>query len=360
MIIHLVSGFLGSGKTTAIISAVRILKERGVLVSVITNDQGEFLVDSRLMQGSGISFAEVTGGCFCCNYDELEKQIEFLKKSAGARVIFAETAGSCTDLTATVLKPLLKYHGDQIENLTFSTFIDSQLLLNYIMNGSLPYKDETSYIWHKQMEEPDLLVINKVDMLNQDESHKVREWVHSAFPSRQMLYQNSLEPGSVNAWVGAIGYMSMFGKHRSIDVDYNVYGAGEANLAWLDEEIGITSKDGSALMVAHKLIYRLTSSIDMNGLPIGHLKFLLSYNGQTDKISYTAILNRNMLKITSPAHSDDVKLLINARVQASPEMLKSIAESVIRLLKSEPGILLIEKNISCFKPGFPEPTHRIE
>ncbi|HLF34243.1 MAG TPA: GTP-binding protein [Cyclobacteriaceae bacterium] len=361
MIIHIVGGFLGSGKTTGIISAVKILQGRGVKVSVITNDQGNSLVDSNLMKGSGISFAEVTGGCFCCNYEQLEKNIDFLKKSTGADVIFAESVGSCTDLVATVLKPLMKFRGNEIKNLTFSSFIDSQLLLHYIENASLPFSTDTSYIWHKQLEESDILILNKTDLLNKAEIQKLRDWVKSGIPSdRQILYMNSLETGSVNVWVGAIGYMSMLGKRKSLDIDYNVYGAGEANLAWLDEEIEISSNDGSALMVAHKLIYRLANSIHMNGLPIGHLKFLLNYNGLTDKISYTAVLNRNMLKISTPARSDEVRLLVNARVQTSPEILKSIVESVISPFKSESDIEITEKNVSDFKPGFPKPTHRID
>jgi len=44
MKIHLLSGFLGSGKTTAIQSACRILQERGIKAAVITNDQGIRLV----------------------------------------------------------------------------------------------------------------------------------------------------------------------------------------------------------------------------------------------------------------------------------------------------------------------------
>ena len=46
MQIHLVGGFLGSGKTTAIIAAARQLISRGQTVGIITNDQGKFLVDT--------------------------------------------------------------------------------------------------------------------------------------------------------------------------------------------------------------------------------------------------------------------------------------------------------------------------
>jgi G3E family GTPase len=46
MKLHLIGGFLGSGKTTAITNASLLLKNKGILAGVITNDQGNYLVDS--------------------------------------------------------------------------------------------------------------------------------------------------------------------------------------------------------------------------------------------------------------------------------------------------------------------------
>lgn len=46
MKLHLVGGFLGSGKTTAIINAAKKLMKDGKRVGVITNDQGRYLVDT--------------------------------------------------------------------------------------------------------------------------------------------------------------------------------------------------------------------------------------------------------------------------------------------------------------------------
>lgn len=132
MNIHLIVGFLGSGKTTAITNASNILFEKGVTTSIITNDQGKYLVDSKFVQSENIPCAEVTGGCFCCNYDQLSDQIELLRKTAKPSMIFAESVGSCTDLVATVLKPLLKFKKGSGERVTFSTFTDARLLLRYL------------------------------------------------------------------------------------------------------------------------------------------------------------------------------------------------------------------------------------
>ena len=83
MQLHLVGGFLGSGKTTAIGSACELLRRRGRRPAVVTNDQGEVLVDTRLLAGAGIPTAEVVGGCFCCRYPELVERIAALAAAGG-------------------------------------------------------------------------------------------------------------------------------------------------------------------------------------------------------------------------------------------------------------------------------------
>jgi G3E family GTPase len=142
MKINLVGGFLGSGKTTAIANASKMLQAKGLTSSIITNDQGKYLVDSHYIQGIDIPTLEVTGGCFCCNYDQLDLSIDRLKEQANPKIIFAESVGSCTDLVATVLKPLLKFRED-VDQVTFSTMVDSRLFINYLKKEPLPFGADT-------------------------------------------------------------------------------------------------------------------------------------------------------------------------------------------------------------------------
>lgn len=59
MQLHVVGGFLGSGKTTAIIAAARHLIREGKKVGVVTNDRGSHLVDTAFFQNSNISTVEI-------------------------------------------------------------------------------------------------------------------------------------------------------------------------------------------------------------------------------------------------------------------------------------------------------------
>lgn len=358
MKIHLVGGFLGSGKTTAIANAAKILSDKNITTSVITNDQGNYLVDSRFIKQTGIPFAEVTGGCFCCNYNQLDSQISLLKKDFNPSAIFAEFVGSCTDLIATVLKPLLEYRRSEIEQVTFSSFVDARLLLTHLQGTTLPFSVETNYIWEKQIEEAEILVVNKVDLLSNSELESLQLMVKDSYPSKQILFQNSLDQESINKWIEALDETQKLKIHQVIDVDYVKYGAGEANLAWLDEEIEFVTTDNSSVEIANAFIRELSNEIVSRSLPIGHLKFFLSFNDQALKLSYTTVLDDKTLEPLSLEKSNSANLLINARIQTSPEELRNILFDVLDHFKSRKDLTINEKFLSYFQPGFPNPTHR--
>ena len=105
MRVHFVGGFLGSGKTTAIVNACRVLRDHGLRSGVVTNDQGRLQVDALFARSAGLPAVEVSDGCFCCRYDDFDERIAGLVERERPDHIFAESVGSCADIVATVLKP---------------------------------------------------------------------------------------------------------------------------------------------------------------------------------------------------------------------------------------------------------------
>ena len=100
----LVGGYLGAGKTTLILRVADMLRRRGQRVGVILNDQDSGLVDTRMAEAAGVDSREVAGGCFCCRFGDLLEAAQSLRR-ARPDVIFAEPAGSCIDIAATVVQP---------------------------------------------------------------------------------------------------------------------------------------------------------------------------------------------------------------------------------------------------------------
>ncbi|MDD1769989.1 MAG: hypothetical protein LUO79_02790 [Methanomassiliicoccales archaeon] len=67
MDILLISGFLGSGKTTMILSTIEeIIKRKHKKVVVIVNDFGQIGIDGKVMEKYGLKVREMPSGCICC------------------------------------------------------------------------------------------------------------------------------------------------------------------------------------------------------------------------------------------------------------------------------------------------------
>jgi len=355
----LVGGFLGSGKTTAIVEAAKYLSNAKKKVGVITNDQGTQQVDSMFVKGQDIPSEKVSGGCFCCNYRDLEKGIHTLIDNNNPDIIFAESVGSCTDLAATVINPLLSFNPDKYE-IVLSVFADVRLLIQFLKNEEDIFYDNVNYIYEKQLEEADIIVVNKIDLLNEEQLASAKKLITAEYGDKIIRYQNSLSKGSVREWLQLINDNFYNTSLRStLEINYDIYGAGESELAWLDEEIGIVAKDKNAIAAGYSLIDKIYTKIAQREYPIGHLKFLIDDEKQKWKISFNSIAVHPGADVPHHLETDRIIILINARVQTSPVLLREIIEEAIIETEIAMSCKMVENNLSAFRPGYPNPTYRI-
>ncbi|MDR3715037.1 MAG: GTP-binding protein [Puia sp.] len=352
MKIHLLSGFLGSGKTTAIRQACGLLLAENIPVGVITNDQGIRLVDGDYFKSLGIPGLQVGNGCFCCNYRDLEERIESLIQTYDPACIFAEAVGSCTDMVATVVKPLRRFRPDT--EVTLSVLADVRLLKMLLEENKRLFEASVNYIYFKQLEEAGIIVVNKIDLMRPSELEKLKLTLQERYGHKTILYQDNFQEDDVRRWLNALNEYRVPGGLSSLDIDYDLYGEGEAALGWLDEELRIESPDGraeeAALAIAHTLFEKVVDA----GHPIGHLKFMLN---NRLKISYTAGDQMRSDPVIQPARS--ATLLINARVQVAPEVLMRLAEEARMAIQAAFKGRVHADSLSAFQPGYPRPAHRI-
>src|SRR5262245_59612069 len=107
----MLGGFLGAGKTTTIARLARHYQSRGMKVGIVTNDQATGLVETDGLRAQVFDVGEVPGACFCCNFNKLTETVDQLKQNAQPDIVLAEPVGSCTDLVATVMRPLQQLFG---------------------------------------------------------------------------------------------------------------------------------------------------------------------------------------------------------------------------------------------------------
>ena len=350
MKIHLLSGFLGSGKTTAIQHACSELIKKGKKVGVITNDQGTKLVDGDFFEHLKIPGLQVVNGCFCCNYNDLDNSIQSLIETNQPDVIFAESVGSCTDIVATVIKPLVKFRPEA--EVTFSTFADAQLLKMLLQQNS-SFDESVRYIYFKQLEEAEVIVISKIDLMDDNSLDDMKRLIDK-YSDKITLYQNSFDTTDVRRWLKVLDNKFVT-TPSSLHINYDMYGAGEARLAWHDQQVEIQSGNYNAMQATNGLIKTISQKIQFNEYPIGHLKFLLN---NEKKISITHTSQEEVFD-NIVEERKYAGLLINARVQTSPEALSHIISESIKEIEINFNCKIVVKSHASFQPGYPKPVYRI-
>ena len=360
MLLHLVGGFLGSGKTTAIVQAAQLLISEGLKVGVMTNDQGKYLVDTAFVRLADLPTVEVTGGCFCCNYDDLNERLLELIGEIEPDVVFAESVGSCADIVATVVKPLLEIGDERIKPSSYSVFVDSRLLLYWLEEQTLPFSEDVVYIFEKQIEEAGLLIVNKVDLLDPEERQTLEGCIQSRFDTLPFRFQNSLEKDSVCGWVDGLQAGKNPLPDRSLEIDYDRYGRGEARMAWLDETLVFNVNEGDPREVVIDWLQFLMDSLKSDQIGIGHLKFVLQSGDATSKISFTGVEQTGWQESVPEVPENEVRILVNARVETTAEKLREYFDASLHQIQSAYDVSFSESHVDYFHPGMPKPTHRID
>ncbi len=391
---YFVGGFLGSGKTTSIAGACRILMDSGKRVAVVTNDQGKLQVDGLFMRASGLSSVEVGGGCFCCRYDDFDAKLAGLVERESPDAVFAESVGSCADIVATVVRPFEAFRARYGTRSVFTVMADSRLLLARLSGRRLPFSEDVVYIFDRQLEEAELIGLNKRDLLKPGELEALEELADRAWPGKRRLAMSGSTAEGAASWLAALESASPEAGRPALEIDYQRYGSGERELAWLDERLlfedsGGLSSDGSRCRDAIlAFVERLALGFLDAGLAIGHLKLQVSSPGGFERkiglgsgdfledgkdppaganektgaakagagaAALAAFLGAQLPPFTCRR----AEVSLNARVQCPPEELAALAAAAAAVARGMSGITVREEDRSVFRPGFPEPTHRM-
>ena len=356
MTVHLVGGFLGSGKTTAIHSACELLRQRGESASVITNDQGTLLVDTAFLQGSHPT-REVTGGCFCCRYDQLVELLAEARRD-GAQHVFAEAVGSCADLVATVVRPLLGGASGPVDRVSFTAIVDARLLLRLGAGEPLPWSGDVAYLFLEQLREAPLLVASKWDLVTDGSGIPV--------PGQTVLYQDGRTPAGVARWVDALcdsGHPATADAGAcDLGIDYARYGAGEEALAWLDAEVRVDAAEGGARAAADRLVRAVVTEVSDGADAIGHVKILIRDHLYDMKVSHTAADEApdrallDGLRQLDRLSDRELYVVVNVRAEIGAERLQRILELAVAAPADGASITIIRS--AAFHPDPPQPVRR--
>src|SRR5690606_13179605 len=110
---------------------------------------------------------EIHGGCFASQFNQFAGAACRMLQNFQPDVIIAESMGSSADLIATLLNPLRKFHGKDLQFSPLTVVVDPTCALrNLNLEPGAKFSDKVSYIYSKQLEEADHILINKKDSVS--------------------------------------------------------------------------------------------------------------------------------------------------------------------------------------------------
>ena len=360
----MIGGFLGAGKTTAVGKLAQHLTGQGLKVGLITNDQASGLVDTKMLRSQGFATEEIAGGCFCCRFNSLVDAASKLNEETRPDVFIAEPVGSCTDLVATVTYPLRRMYGNDFTIAPLSVLVDpvrARRVLGLEEGGG--FSSKVVYIFKKQLEEADVIVMGKSDLLDQSQQDELKAALKAAFPKATVMVTSSREGTGLQPWFQHL-LDDQQGERTMMEVDYDVYADGEALLGWLNATITLKSSDEfDANAYLRALAADIQKRLGESGAEIAHLKMTFSpddgIGGELASINlvrsdYVPELGMELDEPTAGGH-----LILNLRAEALPEALKAAAQEALQHLTTAfPDVRATIDHEEHFQPGRPTPTHR--
>lgn len=370
-----VGGFLGAGKTTAMMRLAEMLSTRGQRVGLITNDQSRGLVDTGTVAAGGFAVREITDGCFCCRFDSLIEAADSLTREASPDVFLAEPVGSCTDLRATVLLPLARLYGGAYRVAPLSVLVDPlRAARAFGIDPGPSFSSRVLYIYDKQLEEADLLVLNKTDIIPDDLRASLEATLAQRYPNAEIASVSARTGSGIEAWLERLLSRSSRAERPTMEVDYDVYADGESLLGWVNATLLLRAArdvDGNHFLA--RLADALRGRLAAARVEIAHLKMTLAagdgaaggardgYGEGGDHATINVVRTDGGAELARrlAAPVREAMLTVNLRAEDDPDRLHALLVETVTQLGREEEVETEMREEAHFRPGPPVPTHRM-
>lgn len=179
---NLILGFLGVGKTTAILDLLKA-KPEGEVWAVLVNEFGEVGIDGAMLQSDGAFIKEIPGGCMCC-VAGLPMQVglnQLIHKAKPDRLIIEPTGlGHPSQILETLTG---EHYATVLELGPVITLVDPRKLEDRRVLENVQFRD--------QVAAADILVANKIDLCSQQQSEAFERWSASLEPPKRAVFQTN-------------------------------------------------------------------------------------------------------------------------------------------------------------------------
>jgi len=353
----MLGGFLGSGKTTALLRIARHYSALGLRVGIVTNDQAEDLVDTLAFRDAGYTTEEIPSGCFCCHFEKLLEASGRLADGLKPDIILAEPVGSCTDLVNAVIAPLKALYQDRFRVAPYVVLADPERLTASLSDaGPGGFSQKVTYLYKMQQNEADIIALNKVDQLSPTALASTMALMERNFPKAIRLQVSALTGEGFDALLAHLDGSAEPGQHPA-EVDYGRYTEGEIALGWLNARVRLSASgtwDGDRALI--DLGRGIHNALVAEAAEVAHFKMRLQDGeGREGAVHSTSNLGGCETRQVLGTPLSTGSLVINVRAEAKPESLSRAVLSGLAAIAAQYGLQHDVLQCETFAPNPPVP-----
>ncbi|HUT26984.1 MAG TPA: GTP-binding protein [Methanomassiliicoccales archaeon] len=342
-------GYLGAGKTTLAAALGKELRSKhGKSVAIITNDQGNVLVDTEYMKNAGFDVKDVLGGCFCANFGEFVKNARSLVAMGRPDVIIAEPIGTSTAILGSVVAPLRTMYPDEFQVAPFFVVVDGTRAAETLKRPEGFGLGGGKLIPSHQVSEAEYLLISKADRLTEDELGKAVGLVSKEVSDAEVIVCSAFSRMNLDKVVKIILSNELSTKVPK-EVDQKIFSVEKASMGWFNAHARLVAEGRLDINAFVTSLMRKVAH-DFSSETIGHVKVMLTSETASAKMS----LVEDRMQVDGLKggryFTGEGKLVLNARISASPGDLKKAFEKAIADTALETGAKVLEMGEACFSP----------
>ena len=348
----MLGGFLGAGKTTLAARLGKELKAEGRSAAYITNDFGTEVLDAQIL-GQSFPAVQITGGSFSTQFEALTEATTKLADEHQPEIIVAECVGGAADFAATVVSPLSRVNDLQVA--PYSVLVDPLLAARvFNIDGSAGFSEKILYIYRKQIEEADFVLINKIDLASRGEVKALRDRLEREYPEKKFFELSARTGQGFESWRAAV--LDGAFAARTTPIDAELHGAGQALLGSLNGVVQLSALKGfECNPVLLELAKTIQRSLQTARAPLAHLKMTLVADVDVDGIATLNLVNNGVEPEVGPELSEPVergRLSLSLRAECKPDLLHAVVtDALTHLCAVFPGLFARLGHMEHFRPS---------
>lgn len=348
-----VSGFLGAGKTTSMVALADYINANLGKASVIANDLGaKNLVDTKYSKACGCDISELTGECICYQTENLVDRLRRLINYDHNDLVMSDIPGCGVGALEHVYHKLDKEYRGEFGLAPFTVIADPERLRAIMPEqADINLPEEMNYLFRAQLQEADVVVLNKIDLLTDAETETYLRFIEGSCPDAEVFAISAKNRTNIGQLADYI--MTHSASLKTVDVGYGgpEFVAAEQKLSWYNRQLYVTvccgTLDGNAFL--GDLVESVRAKLKGKRRNVPHLKvYAEGADGTACKISLLGVDYDMEFDSRLGQPCVDLPVIINARAACESQLLAETMDEALHETANKHNLDVVVFFTECF------------